>query len=166
MMSEITTEAVESAEGQEQEQAADQAFTQSDVDRIVKDRLQRERDKLGDVKALKAKADQFDQLEESKKSENEKFVEKLTKAEAEVAQIPARVAEQLRGHLVALHEINGDDAELFLTANDPELLLKQVQRLVGRESERKKQGNFVPREGSTSKNIEGDEREAVRSLFG
>lgn len=164
-MSEITTEASESVEGQEQEQQSEQAFTQADVDRIVAERLKRDREKLGDVKALKLKAEQFDQLEESKKSEIEKFAEKVTKAEAEVAQIPARVAEALRGHLVALHEIPADDAELFLTANDPELLLKQVQRLVGRESERKKQGNVVPREGNTSKNVGGDEREAVRSLF-
>jgi hypothetical protein len=45
-------------------------------------------------------------------------------------------------------------------------LVKQAQRLVARDSERKKQGNHVPREGYTPPAGGGDEREAVQAIFG
>jgi len=106
------------------------------------------------------------ELEDANKSEIDKAMDRVTKAEAEVASVPAKVADALRAHLVALHEIPADDAELFLTANDPDLLLKQVTRLVGRDVQRKKQGNHVPREGNSPTSASGDERETVRALFG
>jgi hypothetical protein len=77
--------------------------------------------------------------------------------------VPTVVAQQLRTHLVGLHGIDKEDADLFLTAADPETLLKQVDRLVGRT---KNNGNHVPREGSTNPAVETDERSAVRNLFG
>ena len=51
-------------------------FTQADLDRIVKDRLTREREKYGDYDALKAKADKFDEIEEASKTELQKATEK------------------------------------------------------------------------------------------
>lgn len=140
--------------------------TQQDLNRIINDRVARERQKFADYKDLQGKAAQFDQLEESKKTEVQKAQDRASAAEAEAATVPAKVAEALKTHLVSLHEINSDDAELFLTATEPGLLLKQVGRLVGRESDRRKQGNHVPREGTTSSNVDTDEREAVRNLFG
>lgn len=59
--------------------------TQADLDRIIGDRLARERSKYGDYAELKAKAAQFDELEEAKKTELEKVQAKLAKAEAKVA---------------------------------------------------------------------------------
>lgn len=59
--------------------------TQADLDRIIGDRLARERSKYGDYDELKAKAAQFDDLEEAKKTELEKVQAKLAKAEAKVA---------------------------------------------------------------------------------
>lgn len=162
-MSEITTEAGESTEGQEQEQATDQAFTQADVDRIVAERLKRERDKVGDIKGLKAAADELAQIKESQKSEAQKQADRLAALEGEAK---AARTEALRLRVAAKYSIGEEDADLFLTGDDEETLAKQAQRLSERDSERKKQGNFVPREGNTSKNVEGDEREAVRSLFG
>lgn len=140
--------------------------SQEDLNRVLEDRLRRERAKFADYRDVKAKASKLDEIEQANKSEIDKAMDRVTKAEAEVAQLPARVAEQLRTHLIGLHDINSDDAELFLTASDPQLLLKQVQRLVGRSSDRKKQGNVVPREGASSTPTESDERETVRALFG
>ena len=73
----------------------------------------------------------------------------------------------LREHLVALHEIDKDDAELFLTATDPELLLKQVTRLVG-QSDKRKTAHVVPGEGKTPSLTPGDadRRAFVRHLTG
>jgi|GEM_PF-2341767 len=142
--------------------------TQADLDKIIGERVKRERDKYADYKDLKSKADEFDKLAEANKSEIEKANDRVTKAEAEVAKIPTAVSEQLKAHLVQLHEISDEDAELFLTATDPELLLKQVSRLLGRENEQKKTNNFSAREGdhSTAKPTPADAfAAAVESAF-
>lgn len=83
-----------------------------------------------EIKALKAKASRLDEIEEAKKSEAEKVAERIANAEAEVASVPQKVTDALKGHLVEIHKISDEDAELFLTATEPELLLKQVARLV------------------------------------
>lgn len=75
------------------------------------------------------------EIEDAQKSESEKVADRIAKAEAEVSSIPAKVADALKGHLVALHEISDEDAELFLTANEPELLLKQIARLQERNAD-------------------------------
>ncbi|MBM0203258.1 hypothetical protein JNW90_09140 [Micromonospora sp. STR1s_5] len=141
--------------------------SQDDLNRVIADRVQRERGKFADYNDLKAKAGRLDEIEQANKSEIEKANDRVTKAEAEVAKVPSLVAGQLREHLVKLHEINDEDAELFLTANDPELLLKQVERLVGRGSQRKKTGNHVPREGANPNSSGGDDmRSFTNDLFG
>lgn len=158
MSEEGTTEAVE-AEGQGQKSA----FTQEDVDRIVAERLKRERDKIGDVKALKAAADELAQIKEAQKSAAEKQAEKIAALEAEARQ--ARV-EALRFRVASKFGIADEDAELFLTGDDEETLTKQAKRLADRESERKNKNNVVPREGNNPKSAGGDERAFVRQLFG
>lgn len=111
-------------------------------------------------------AQRLAEIEDAQKSESEKVADRIAKAEAEVASVPSKVADALREHLVALHEIDKDDAELFLTANDPDLLLKQVTRLVGQSDKRKKNGNHAPREGNNpSSGDGGDERAFARQLF-
>lgn len=81
---------------------------------------------------LEARVKEF---EDRDKSDAEKVADRVAKAESEVAGIPAKVAEALKGHLVALHEISDEDSELFLTATDPELLLKQIARLQERNAD-------------------------------
>lgn len=108
-------------------------------------------------------------IKDAQKSDAEKVADRLAAADTQVASVPAKVAEALRVHLVALHKIPEEDAELFLNASDPETLLKQVQRLMDREAtstaDRKKQGNFVPKEGTTSTAPENEERAFARDLF-
>jgi len=53
---------------------ADKTFTQGDVDRIVADRLARQKAQFGDYEALKTKAAQFDELAEQNRTEAEKAV--------------------------------------------------------------------------------------------
>ena len=152
--------------------ASDDGFkpieSQDELNRIVQERLKRA--VPADLKDIKAKAAKFDELEESTKSDIQKANDKAAAAEAEVATIPAKTAEALKTHLVALHKINAEDAELFLTATDPDLLLKQVERLMGRTAEddaaRKKGGGVVPKEGKNPAAREDEDRAAVRGLFG
>jgi hypothetical protein len=55
---------------------------------------------------------------------------------------------------------------LFLTGTEPELLLKQVTRLLGQADTRKKSNNISPREGTNPPaSTSSDEREFARQLF-
>ncbi len=121
------------------------------------------------IKELKARASRLDELEDAQKTETEKTAERIAKAEAEVAAVPAKVADALREHLVALHEIDKDDAELFLTGTEPDLLLKQVTRLLARSDEQtaasKRTGNHVPREGNNPSKPANNVRDFATQLF-
>ena len=119
-----------------------------------------------ELKEAKPKLRRLTELEEAAKTDAEKSADRISKAEAEAASVPAKVADALRTHLVALHEVDPEDAELFLTATDPELMLKQVTRLLGQDKRRK---NHVPREGQTPVSTAtetSDMREFTRALFG
>ena len=160
-MSEQTAEATATETNANAEQQAEQKPTET-VD-FWKQKA-REQEKRAKENADAAK--RLSEIEEASKSESEKVADRIAKAEAEVASVPSKVADVLRSHLVALHEIEADDAELFLTANDPELLLKQVTRLIGQSDKQKKTGNRAPREGATPTSTASDERAVARELFG
>lgn len=138
--------------------------SQDDLNRVIADRVQRERAKYADYKDVKTKAAEYDKLAEANKSEIEKANDRVTKAEAEVAKVPTLVADALRTHLIARHEIDKDDAELFLTASEPELLLKQVDRLLAQGAPQRKT-NHVTREGNNPSADERAEAAVVRQLF-
>ena len=139
--------------------------SQEDLNRVIADRISRERSKFSDYADIKAKAEKFDELDAANKTEIEKATDRVAKAEAEVASLPAKVADALRSHLVDLGVVDKDD-EVLLTASDPDSLLAQVKRLSDRGADRKKQGNHVPREGTTPRETQTDEvREFTRGLF-
>lgn len=137
--------------------------SQEDLNRVIADRVGRERAKFTDYKDLKAKADRFDELEAANKTEIEKASEKALAAERER---DAAKAEAVRWKVAAKHGISDEDAELFLTGTDEETLSKQAERLAQHASDRKKQTNVVPREGANTTAKTDDERTAVRQLFG
>jgi hypothetical protein len=144
---------------------AGQTFTQEQVNTF----LAEQKRKIGDVKELKAAAAELATIKDAQKSTEQRSADRQSAADAQIAAIPAKVSEALRVHLVALHKIPAEDAELFLTASDPEVLLKQVERLVARGAEKtaeqKKQGNFVPREGNTTQAGNDPMRAMTRDLF-
>ena len=131
-------------------------FKQEDVDRIVADRLKRERE------ATKARYADYEDLK--KKAAGAKTAEeRMAELEQEIS---ATKHEALKRRVQAAHQISDEDADLFLTGVDEESLTAQAKRLAERESQRKKQGNRVPGEGTSPAAKAGDERAAVRSLFG
>lgn len=136
-----------------------ETFTQADVDRIVAERLKREREatktKYADYEDLKAKAAGAQTAEE-----------RLAELEKE---IQATKHEALKRRVQAAHKISDEDADLFLTGTDEESLTAQAKRLADRESERKKQNNVSPREGNHQRKSAGNDdgmREFARELFG
>ncbi|QPL15229.1 scaffolding protein [Mycobacterium phage Peeb] len=115
-------------------------------------------------KVLKPKAKLVDDAEEAKKSDAQRIADLQTKVDA----LPKQVAAGLREHLVELHGIDKDDAELFLTGDTPELLLKQVARLLessGAGGSKRK--NYVQKEGNHQRKPADSENGAfAKSLFG
>jgi hypothetical protein len=138
--------------------------SQDDLNRIITERVSRERSKFSDYDDIKAKAAKFDELDQANKSEIERAQERVAAAEkaAEVAQ-----SEALRLRIAAKHQISdAEDIALFLTGTDEETLTKQAERLAQRTSDRKKQGNHVPREGIPPREpVEDEMREFTRNLF-
>lgn len=116
-----------------------------------------------EAKELRPKAKLVDDAEDAKKTDAQKIAD-LTK---QVEGVPAAVAAGLREHLVELHGIDKDDAELFLTGTTPELLLKQVTRLLDQSSGSGKRQNHVPREGTKLSRPKPDStREFLHAITG
>lgn len=69
-------------------------FTEEDLNRIVKDRLDRERKKYSDYNDLKAAKAKLDELEKAKLSDEEKAQAKLKELEAKIAEKEAALAEK------------------------------------------------------------------------
>jgi len=136
-------------------------FTQADVDRIVRERLtQQAKNKFGDYEDLKTKAGESLTLEQ-------RIAEMETRTQAaESAALRASVAAEFGVSTKKGPKGEPSDADLFLTGSDVDTLTAQAQRLAGRESDRKKQGNFAPKEGTTpAAGTDTGEREFVRNLF-
>jgi hypothetical protein len=154
-MSDTTTTVTETTEATESTEQ-DQTFTQADVDRIVADRLKREREqvksKYADYDDLKAKAGQSATLEERMAAMEKRAMD----AEATA----------LRSTIAAEFGITPEDRDLFLTASDQDTLRTQAKRLAERVADRKKT-HTVPTEGKTpTATVSSDERQFVRQLFG
>lgn len=141
--------------GKEPEGKEEQTFTQADVDRIVAERLKRERE------ATKAKYADYDDLK-AKAAGAQTAEERIAALEKE---IQATQREAMRRRVQAAHGISDEDADLFLTGTDEDTLTAQAKRLADRESERKKQNNVSPREGNNPQSGSDDERDFVRNLF-
>lgn len=141
-----------------------QAITsQDELNRVLDDRLKRERAKFSDYKDLKSKAARLDELEQANQSELERANGRVTEAEKQAND--AR-AESLRLRTAIQHDITLEDADLFLTGTDEETLTAQAKRLSERADQRKKQGNYVAREGNHSQPQADSVRDFTRGLFG
>lgn len=111
--------------------------SQADLDRILGERLTRERAKYADYKDLKAKAQQLDVIEESKKTEIQKVQDALAKAQAEAADlrmsnVKTRLEASLTG-VVGDAKSYVDDLNLSKFVDDKgELVEESVTALVDR----------------------------------
>lgn len=116
-----------------------------------------------EAKANAEAAKRLADIEEAQKTEAEKVADKLRTLEAER---DAATRDALRFKVASKFGIDDADVELFLTGTDEDTLTKQAERLAQRTSEKKKQGNHVPREGTTPREPQDDEmREFTRNLF-
>lgn len=102
-----------------------QTFTQEDVNRVVAERLARERGKYANYDDLKTKAAEFDKLQDANKTDLEREKDARTAAEAELAVLRVErvrtTAANAAGLPAELHE--------FITATDPEKAAEQAKVL-------------------------------------
>ena len=143
-----TAEAGEKQPDQEQEQV--QSFSQDDVNRIVQERLQRERDKFSDYDDLKAAAERAQELESEKQALADRVAEFEAKEEqskliAEVAKETGVPADALRG----------------TTKDELEAHAEVLKSLV------KSTGPVIPGQEKRPQKVEdSDEKKVIRELFG
>ena len=75
-------------------EAPERTFTQTELDSIINERLQRERSKYADYNALKEKADSYDQYVEANKSELQKAQDKAAALQKELDGMKQAAAEK------------------------------------------------------------------------
>jgi len=168
----MSESAVEGTQSEQQNDGGDKSgytppATQEELNRIISERVSREKAKFADYGDLKAKAARLTEIETANLSEADKASKRIADAESEVAKVPARVADALRDSLIALGVIP-EDRKVLLTASDPETLLAQVKAIQGIDADRKKTGNVVSREGHVPARNGADDpmREFARNVFG
>jgi hypothetical protein len=128
-------------------------FTQADVDRIVKERVAREKAKFADYDDLKAKAGTAATVEEKMAALEKRLTEADTRA--------------LRATVQANHGITAEDAALFLTGSDEATLTAQAKALAAKNVDPKNKGARVSNEGGNPPPSGGDDpiRTMTRNLF-
>ena len=151
---EATEPTGEATEDKQQEQT----FTQADVDRIVRERVKREREKFADYDDLKVKADGAKTVEE-RMAQLERDL-----ATERAAATRAKVAARFGVSTEPDEETGLSDADLFLTGKDEETLTAQAKRLAKRVSDRESTNNIVPTEGTTPRAVP-DERAAFADFL-
>lgn len=105
---------------------AEKTFTQAEVDKIVSERLQRDRNKYSDYEDLKAKAAKFNELEESNKTELEKANEKVASLTKELDTL--KEADKIRKIRDAVAKEMNIPAEL-LTSDTEDGCRKQAEAI-------------------------------------
>lgn len=90
MPEENGTEGTEGTEGAEGRGGEGTTFSQADVDRIVRERLARQKAQFSDYDELKTKAGEFDKIAESQKTELQKANERAAQAERQAAEAAER----------------------------------------------------------------------------
>lgn len=135
--------------GDQQQQPS---LTQADVDRIVQERVQRERAKYADYDELKAK------VAGAKSAED-----RIADLEAKLAESAKRDAHrQMIDTVVREYKLNPDDIALVGAAIDED----SAKRLAKRLAEDNRRGNYVPGEGKSTNPPGADPvREFARGLF-
>ena len=142
-----TAEAGEQQPNQEQPEST---FSQEDVNRIVQERLQREREKYSDYDELKSAAERAQELEAEKQTLAERVAE--FEAKEEQSKLVAQVAIDAGVPADALRGSTKEELEAHAE------VLKSLM---------KPTGPVIPgQEKRPHKVEESDERKAVRKLFG
>lgn len=128
-MSETVNQESNAAENADQAKSTPEGktFTQTEVNAILKERLERERSKYGDIKTLQEKAAKFDEMEAANKTELEKVTEQKATLEKELADIKKEAElSKIREKVAGQYNIPPS----LLTADSEEALTDQAKALI------------------------------------
>lgn len=115
------------------------------------------------AKENKTAADELAQIKEANKTEAQKQADRLAEAERRAADAENTA---LRYKIAAQFKLSDEDAQALEHVASEDGMRMVAERLAGVEADRRKNGNRVPREGTTSTSVDSDERQAARLLFG
>jgi len=138
---------------------AAKTFTQEQVNTF----LAEQKRKIGDVSKFKADSAELAAIKEAQKSTDEKAADQLAAAKRDVAD--AR-NESLRYRIAAEFKLSEKQAASLAHITSEDGMRDVAEQLAASDVDRKKQGNFVPREGSTTHSADSAELETTRALFG
>jgi len=124
--------------------------SQADLDRIIADRLSRERGKYGDYEDLKAKAAKFDEVTEAQKTAEQKAAEALAEAQSKVKEYETR--EQVAKWKADVAKTSGVPAEALAGSTLEEIRAhaETLKPLIAKTEEPPRKGAigpYVPTEG-------------------
>ena len=103
-------------------------LSQAEVDKIVADRVARERKKFADYDTLKKKASELDKIQESQKSETQKLNDRLA---AQAIELQELRVEKIRRAAASAAGLDPEMAE-FITAADEDEAAEQAKKLADR----------------------------------
>jgi hypothetical protein len=92
--------------------------TQDELNKIISERIARERAKFADYTDLKSKAAKFDELDQASKTEQERLTERLAAAEARAAEVEGRA---LRLEVASENGLNAAQAKRLVGSTREEL---------------------------------------------
>lgn len=109
------------------QQVEPKTFTQAELDKIVSERLTRDRAKYADYEELKVKAEKFDKMDEANKSELQKAIERADALESELNSL--KKAAEVRELRERVATAAGVPASL-LTGEDEETCKAQAKSIL------------------------------------
>lgn len=136
--------------------------SQEDLNRVLDDRLKRERSKYADYKDLKSKATKLDEIENANRTEAEKAQARITELET---QVQAERLGAVRFQISAEYGLNEKASGALAHISSEEGMREMAEAFKAQSEDRVRSGNVVPREGSAPSAKTNDERAAVRELF-
>lgn len=117
--------------------------SQDDLNRVVGERVARERAKFSDYDELKAAADRLAEIEEANKSEDQKRADAVAAAEARASEAEAKA---LRREVALEHSLTADDAVLLDAITDETAMRSLAERLAKPATD--KPSNSAPNVGT------------------
>lgn len=127
----MANETVKQENATDVKDASEKTFTQAELNQIVQERLQREREKYADYESMKEKASRLDQIEEDAKSELQKAQEKAEKLQAELSAV--KHAEEIRVIRDKVAQATGVPANL-LSGETEDLCTEQANAILSFKS--------------------------------
>ena len=138
----------------------ERTFTQDDLDKAVRDRLNREKAKFADYGDLKAKADQLDQLTAAQKTAEQRAADDLAKAQKAAADA---LAEAVRYKAAGKAGIDPESDDFALIGSgDEETVMTRAARLGALLASERELAQLKEQQGRTQVPDSGRPRPVLR----